>query len=106
MGRTGLFAPDGGNDRGGAAARAPRRRVARSGLYGESHGRADRPGETWRVYQGRKCAVRPHRRFACALRLPDHPAGAVSSPMRAKTIGVIGGLGPAATLDFFDKILR
>ena len=30
----------------------------------------------------------------------------MTSPAVAKTIGVIGGLGPAATLDFFDKVLR
>lgn len=30
----------------------------------------------------------------------------MTSPAFAKTIGVIGGLGPAATLDFFDKVLR
>lgn len=30
----------------------------------------------------------------------------MTSPAFARTIGVIGGLGPAATLDFFGKVLR
>ena len=48
--------------------------------------------------------VRAHGRRAFAVRLSERAA--IDMSAQTKTVGVIGGLGPAATLDFFDRILK
>src|SRR5262245_23880133 len=101
MGRAGLFAADRRDGRSRADDGAHRECAARAGLFRQGYGGADWPGAARRVQAWAARAVPAYRRFAGALPLPKR-AAAVSEP---KTIGVIGGMGPAATLDLFGKLL-
>src|SRR5690606_10911623 len=83
---------------------------------------AHRPGKAWLVPGSGQRRLPAHRRLTCAVRVPgrvvgmndraggqqDGPAAgseAVSGPSGRPLVGVLGGLGPAATLDLYAKIV-
>src|SRR5262245_2239492 len=103
MGGPGLFPADRRNGGSCPPVRPPRRRAARSCLHRQGGGGADRPDPPQAIQAELEDPVRAHGRRTIAVRLPERVAVMSAA---TKTVGVIGGMGPAATLDFFDRILK
>src|SRR5690606_26451669 len=90
------------------------RRAARSGVHRQGCCWPDRPGAPRRVRPARQRRLPAHRRGSCSLRVPTGltrlmPAapgsGGGSGGRPRPLIGVMGGLGPAATVDFYAKVV-
>src|SRR5690606_27751919 len=86
---------------GRAAVRAARGDLARPRLHRQGGGRPDRPPQTRPLHAGRASGLLAHRRSTSPLRLP----GRAVDVSRRLLIGVLGGLGPAATVDFYAKVV-
>src|SRR5690606_663852 len=116
-----LLAAYRGDDRGRQAVREARGGSPRSGLHGQGRRRSHRPGAARRVRRPRRRGLPPHGRGRGAVRVPTGPArlmaagaadasGAAATTARAEVgrrplVGILGGLGPAATVDFYAKVV-
>ena len=98
--------------RGGEPAGQERGHPARPGLHGQSHGRDDRPQPQRLLQEGRAGPVPSHRGVSRALRLHESDPRRGKrrrvgiANMRQKTVGIIGGMGPEATVDLMQRVIQ